>query len=110
MGQANVLSSRNIVSFTVASKQLDLAKKIMQENKAHLQIEEIRVLSSVSKVSIVGAGMQANPGVAAKFFEALASEKIEVHSIATSEIKISALVDRNKSARAVKLIHEKFFG
>lgn len=110
MGQAKVLSGRNIVSFTVASKQLDLAKKIMQENKAHLQIEEIRVLSSVSKVSIVGAGMQANPVVAAKFFEALASEKIEVHSIATSEIKISALVDRNKSARAVKLIHEKFFG
>lgn len=107
--QSVILNNRNTISFTVASDQLSLAKKIIEENMDELKIEEIRVLNSVSKVSIVGAGMQTNPGVAAKFFEALYSADINVQIISTSEIKISVLVDEADSARAVKLVHEKFF-
>ena len=66
-------------------------------------------MDSVSKVSIVGAGMQTNPGVAAKFFEALDGANINVQIISTSEIKISVLVDKDDSSRAVKLVHAKFF-
>ncbi len=107
--QSSNLNDKNSISFTVALNQVQLAKQIIEQNKTYLQIEEIKVLDSVSKVSIVGAGMQTNPGVAAKFFEALYSANINLKTISTSEIKISVLVDRNDSARAVKLVHEKFF-
>lgn len=107
--QSVILNDRNAISFTVALNQLDLAKKIMEENMTDLKIEEIKVLNSVSKVSIVGAGMQTNSGVAAKFFEALDSANINVQIITTSEIKISVLIDRDDSSKAVRVVHEKFF-
>ena len=107
--QSIILNDKNALSFTVAFEQLDLAKTIIEKNMDELKVEKIRVLSSVSKVSIVGAGMQTNPGVAAKFFEALYSANIDVQMISTSEIKISVLVDEADSARAVKVVHEKFF-
>ena len=107
--QSVILNNRNAISFTVALDQLDLARKIIEQHIDDLKIEEIRILDSVSKVSIVGAGMQTNPGVAAKFFEALDGANINVQIISTSEIKISVLVDKDDSSRAVKLVHAKFF-
>lgn len=107
--QSEISQNKIDISFTVALNQLELAKNIISENQNFLQIEQIRVFESVSKVSIVGAGMQTNAGVAAKFFEALYSANIGVQIVSTSEIKISVLVDRKDSARAVKMIHEKFF-
>jgi aspartate kinase len=65
---------------------------------------------TVSKVSIVGAGMQSNPGVAAKMFEALYEKEINIRMISTSEIKISVLIDRDKSKEAVRAIHDAFYG
>ncbi|MEG2988811.1 MAG: ACT domain-containing protein, partial [Oscillospiraceae bacterium] len=63
-----------------------------------------------AKVSIVGAGMINNPGVASKMFEALYNEGINISMIATSEIKISVLMDESDAERAVQVIHDKFFG
>lgn len=63
---------------------------------------------SVAKVSIVGAGMVSNPGVAAAMFEALANEEINIHVISTSEIKVSCLIDEIHVERAIKAIHAKF--
>ena len=63
---------------------------------------------SVSKVSIVGAGMQSNPGVASKMFEALYEAGINIRMISTSEIKISVLVDSEKAKQAVVAIHNAF--
>ena len=63
---------------------------------------------NISKVSIVGAGMQSNPGVASKMFEALAEENINIQMISTSEIKISVLVAQEESEKALNAIHDAF--
>ena len=64
----------------------------------------------MSKVSIVGAGMVNNPGVAAKMFEALYNAGINIHMISTSEIKVSVLINVEKAEKAVQVVHEAFFG
>ncbi|MDE5600568.1 MAG: aspartate kinase, partial [Oscillospiraceae bacterium] len=97
------------ISFTVPIDQMDLAKNVLEKEKNSIGMGEIQVSDAVSKVSIVGAGMQSNPGVAAKLFEALFDAEINIHMISTSEIKISVLIDKKDSARAVDVIHEKFF-
>ncbi len=101
--------SKKDISFTVPLDSMELATKILKENQEKLQIEDIKVSDSVSKVSIVGAGMQMNPGVAAKFFEALYNANINIHMISTSEIKISVLIDKKDSSLAINSIHDAFF-
>lgn len=101
--------SKKDISFTVPLDSMELATKILKENQEKLQIEDIKVSDSVSKVSIVGAGMQMNPGVAAKFFEALYNANINIHMISTSEIKISVLIDKKDSSTAINSIHDAFF-
>jgi aspartate kinase len=64
--------------------------------------------SDISKVSIVGAGMSTNPGVAAKMFEALYDAGINIQMISTSEIKISVLIAQDDAERAVKVVHDHF--
>ncbi len=102
-------NNRKDISFTVPLDSMDVAVEALKENKDRLKIDDIKVSDSVSKVSIVGAGMQMNPGVAAKFFEALYKANINIHMISTSEIKISVLIDKKDSSLAVKLIHNAFF-
>ena len=81
---------------------------VLNENLAAIKAKDIQYSTEFSKVSIVGAGMAHNPGVAALMFEALYDENINIHMISTSEIRISVLVDRKDSERAVVAIHEKF--
>ena len=64
--------------------------------------------TSIAKVSIVGAGMQSNAGVAAKLFEALYNVGVNIQMISTSEIKISVLIDSKDEAAAVESIHDAF--
>lgn len=97
------------ISFTVPLSEMETAEKIITQNKEELGIEDFKVSGDVSKVSIVGAGMQTNPGVAAKFFEALYSANINPHIVSTSEIKISVLIDKKDSNLAVNCLHEAFF-
>ena len=65
--------------------------------------------NEVTKLSIVGAGMETHPGVATKMFEALFEHDINIQMIATSEIKISVLIDKKDAERAVKAVHAAFF-
>ena len=97
------------ISFTVAKTDMDLACKLLEENKDALGFEEIDVSGNIAKVSIVGAGMINNPGVAATMFEALFGAGINISMISTSEIKVSVLVDAKDADRAVQVIHDKFF-
>ena len=97
------------ISFTVAQDDADRTKEVLEANKDLLQFEAISVNTKVAKVSIVGAGMQSNPGVAATMFEALAEAQINIRMISTSEIKISVLINEEDSERAVRAIHNKFF-
>ena len=69
--------------------------KALEKNKARLTAQEIRHDENVAKLSIVGAGMATNPGVASLFFEAVYDAGVNIHMISTSEIKITVLVDRN---------------
>lgn len=97
------------ISFTVAKSDTEAAKKILEENREYIGFDHIDVNDSIAKVSIVGAGMINNPGVAAGMFEALYSAGINIHMISTSEIKVSVLVDLEDADRAVQVTHDKFF-
>ena len=96
------------ISFTVAEGDLEKVLEIFEENKELVNAEEIKWTKDVSKVSIVGCGMVSNAGVATTMFEALYDAHININMIATSEIKISVLVDQADAERAVVAIHDKF--
>lgn len=96
------------ISFTVAEGDLDAAMKLLEENRDFIKAREIKSSKDVAKVSIVGAGMVNNSGVAAKMFEALSDAHINIKMIATSEIKISVLVAEKDAEAAVVAIHDKF--
>ncbi len=95
------------ISFTVAEGDLDSALAVIADN-GNFGAKEVKSSTDVSKVSIVGAGMVNNSGVASTMFEALYNANINIRMIATSEIKISVLVDRKDAERAVVAIHDKF--
>lgn len=96
------------ISFTVTKDHLDAALKLLEDEKNSLCYEDITHREDISKVSIVGAGMVNNPGVAAKMFEALYDAGINIHMISTSETKVSVLINVKNAERAVQAIHEKF--
>ncbi len=97
------------ISFTVARDDAETAKNILEELKESIGFKSIEVDDHVAKVSIVGAGMAHNAGVASKMFEALYSAGINIQMISTSEIKVSVLVDERDADRAVQAIHDRYF-
>ncbi len=96
------------ISFTISEGDLDEALRVLEEHKDEINAEQLNWTKDVSKVSIVGAGMVNNAGVATTMFEALYDAHININMIATSEIKISVLVDQKDAERAVIAIHDKF--
>lgn len=96
------------IAFTVTEGDLDEVLRLLNEHNSTIKADEIKSSKDVSKVSIVGAGMVNNSGVAATMFEALSDAHINISMIATSEIKISVLVNRKDAERAVVAIHDKF--
>ncbi len=97
------------ITFSVPSGQLDSALEVLNKNAEALGAQKIDSHRDVSKVSIVGAGMVSNPGVAAMMFEALYDAHININMISTSEIKISVIIDECDAEKAVRSIHDKFF-
>ena len=97
------------ISFTVSIQDVERCKQLLDEHRDFLQFDHVDVNDKIAKVSIVGAGMVHNPGVAAKMFEALYNAGINISMISTSEIKVSVLVDINEADRAVQVIHDRFF-
>ncbi len=96
------------ISFTVSTADLKDALKIIEANKNRLKYDNLLHNDKVAKVSIVGAGMATNAGVASTMFEALYDENINIKMISTSEIKISVLVSEKDAERAANAIHERF--
>ncbi len=94
------------ISFTTTEDSADEAAKVISEN--FNDYESIDVDKKVAKVSIVGAGMQSNAGVAAKMFEALYDSNINIRMISTSEIRVTVLIDEDKMERAMSAVHDKF--
>lgn len=94
------------ITFTCSDENADKAEEIIKNNIG--KFESIDVNKNVAKVSIVGAGMQSNAGVAAKMFEALYDENINIRMISTSEIRVTVLIDEQYTERAMNEIHDKF--
>ena len=97
------------LSFSIKTSDLESAVKLLNDNIENIGAREIRYFDNLSKISIIGIGIANKTGVAADMFEALYENDINMHLISTSEIKISVLVDREESDRAVRAIHQKFF-
>ena len=97
------------ISFTIGEQDCEMCLKVLEENKEMLGFTDVHASNDVAKVSIVGSGMVNNAGVAASMFEALYQSRINIHMISTSEIKISVLIDKADSEKALRAIHDKFF-
>lgn len=97
------------ITFTCAKDNADAAIEAIRKSIAELSDNHIDVDTSCAKVSVVGAGMESHPGTAASMFEALYEIDCNIKMIATSEIKISVLIDSAMADKAVSAIHAKFF-
>ena len=96
------------ISFTVNKTDADIAEEIAKEVAQEIGAEEVERNDKIAKVSIVGLGMKTHAGTAAKMFEVLSREGINIYAISTSEIKISVLIDEKYAELAVRSLHEAF--
>ena len=94
--------------FTVPRSEAENTRKLLDENVSRFGGSEVEIKTGVAKVSIVGAGMQSHFGVAAKMFEALSENQINIQMISTSDFKISVIIDQKDADRAVNAIHAAF--
>ncbi|MBE9051687.1 aspartate kinase [Nostocales cyanobacterium LEGE 11386] len=99
---------RRDIAFTVSRIDGESTQKMLTQVAAELGWGEVVLDNAIAKVSIVGAGMVGQPGIAAKMFEALAQHQINIQMIATSEIKISCVVAQEQGVKALQLIHAAF--
>ena len=96
------------ISFTVASDDLEATLNLLEENKERLTIQNITYNADVAKLSVVGAGMMSNPGVASKMFEAMYNSRVNINMISTSEIRITVLVNEKDIDKAMNAVHDGF--
>ena len=96
------------ISFTVDGKDLDEAVAVLDANQARLGFAELHSERNIAKLSIVGAGMMSNPGVAAKMFESLYNEGVNINMISTSEIRVTVLINEKDGVRAMNAVHDAF--
>lgn len=106
--QSAMRDNHNDIAFTMERNEINRARPIVKEIVAKIGASGMSFSTDVAKVSIVGAGMQSNPGVAAAMFDALAHQDINIHMISTSEIKISCIIDEDEIERSVQALHDKF--
>ncbi|HBE85986.1 MAG TPA: aspartate kinase [Lachnoclostridium sp.] len=99
---------RKDISFTVAKTDLKDTMDLLIGNKDSITAQDVTCEEGVAKISIIGAGMTGNPGVAAKMFEALSSVNVNIKMIATSEIRITVLIDEADVNRAMRTVHDAF--
>ena len=96
------------LSFTVFKNELNRALPVVKEVAAEVGAKDVLCDENIAKVSVVGVGMKAHSGIAARMFSALAKKKINIDMISTSEIKISCVVDGHKGKEALRAIHDEF--
>ena len=96
------------VSFTVIKQDLSSTLRIIRGVAQQIGAGEVTTDEGIAKLSIVGIGMRSHSGVAAKMFEAMAREKINIEMISTSEIKLSCVIRKAHAERAVRAVHQAF--
>ena len=95
------------LTFTIKTEDLSKTKKIIQANK-NIKFRKLLLKKDVSKISVIGVGMITTPGVTFRMFQSLASKKINIQVISTSEIKISVLIDKKNTKKALMALHKEF--
>ena len=95
------------LTFTIKTEDLKRTKKIIKKNK-YINFRKLSFEKDVSKISIIGVGMVTTPGVTFRMFQALANKKINIKVISTSEIKISVLIDKKNTKKALEVLHKEF--
>ncbi|MDC1081811.1 aspartate kinase [Gammaproteobacteria bacterium] len=95
-------------TFTVASEDQDVVNKVIKTSKNDVQYKDLIVNSDIAKVSLVGAGMRSQTGVASRAFKALSENDVNIQIICTSEIKITMVIDEVLVDKAVQVLHEEF--
>jgi len=96
------------ISFTVATDDAKDTIALIEDNKNRITAKKVELEAEVAKLSIVGAGMMSNPGVAAKMFEALYNVGVNIKMISTSEIRVTVLIDEKNTEKGLQAIHEAF--
>ena len=99
----------NDISFTVALDDVVRTREILEERMDAIGFDHVNIDEKVAKVSIVGAGMMNNSGVAVRMFEALQGKRINIQMISSSEIKLSVVIAEDQADQAVTAIHDQFF-
>ena len=95
------------LTFTIKSEDLNKTKKIIKDNKS-INFRKLLFDKRVSKISIISVGMITTPGVTFRMFQTLANKKINIQVISTSEIKISVLIDKKNTKKALIALHKEF--
>jgi aspartate kinase len=95
------------LTFTIKTEDLNKTKKTIQENKT-ISYRKLLFEKGVSKISVIGVGMITTPGVTFRMFQTLANKKINIQVISTSEIKISVLIDKKNTKKALIALHKEF--
>jgi aspartate kinase len=98
------------VTFTVAKADYKKALAVVERMLPVLKAKGVLIDTDIAKISVVGVGMRTHAGVAAKMFEVLAAEGINIEMISTSEIKISVVIDTKYTELAVRALHDAFIG
>jgi aspartate kinase len=98
----------NDITFTINQEQEKLAVKVLEKIKEKLKFDNYTIDRDVAKISIVGAGMQSTPGIAARMFSSFGENNINIEMITTSEIKISCLIKKEEADRALNVLHKEF--
>jgi len=106
--QSQALDQSNDISFTVGESDLKKTLAALEPVRESLGAKDLLHDASIAKVAIVGVGMRSHPGVAARMFQALADNKINIQMISTSEIKIACVISRDQVDNAVKVLHKEF--
>ena len=96
------------LTFTVTKNDFKKALNIVKEISKEIGAEDVKGDEGISKISIIGVGMRSHSGVAAKMFEALANENINIQMISTSEIKVSCVIEEKYTELAVRVLHDAF--
>ena len=109
MGVQNISANgkETDLTFTIKSDDLSKTKKIIQQNKT-IKYRKLLFEKGVSKISVIGVGMITTPGVTFRMFQTLANKRINIKVISTSEIKISVLIDKRNTKKALMALHKEF--
>jgi aspartate kinase len=106
--QSKTESDMTNLSFSIKTEDLNETLNVLENNKDLLNYERIEAENGLAKVSIVGSGMVSNPGVAAKMFEVMELNQIEIKMVSTSEIKVSTVISEKEMVHAVESLHDTF--